>query len=135
MKKKNDTTSIERDDLIVEFYPHKAVIKEKGKLPDEIRDSFLASLALLAKHQPPALETDELVSIGKRVHELIINGSPAYRCIYTVEVPGKIIVLHACKKTAEGADRQIKSTVELRLKALRSDLKVAAKEAKKAKKK
>jgi phage-related protein len=134
MKKKNDTSATERKaDLIVEYSPEKAVKKELNNLA--VRDSFLASLTLLAKHLPPACETDELFTIDKGVHELIIKGSPGYRCVYTIEVPGKIIVLHACKKTTNGVDRQIKSTVELRLKALRAELMAAAKAAKRAKKK
>ncbi|MBN2987242.1 MULTISPECIES: type II toxin-antitoxin system RelE/ParE family toxin [Pseudomonas] len=136
MKKKNDTTAIERKpDLLIEFYPHKAVLKEMGKLPDQVRESFIVSLHLMAKHQLPACETDQLISIHKDVYELIENGSPAYRCVYTIEVTGKIIVLHACKKTTNGPDPQIKSTVTLRRKALISELKADAKASKKEKKK
>lgn len=36
--------------------------------------------------------------------ELIINGSPAYRVVYTLQLKGKLVVLAARIKTCEGQD-------------------------------
>jgi phage-related protein len=135
MTKKNTNTQAERKaDLFVRLFPVKAVQKEMNKLPVPERDAFIFYLSQLAKHQKPDCETDQLISIHKDVYELIINGHPAYRCVYTVEVTGQIVVLHACKKTTNGPDSQIKNTVELRRKALRSELKAEKQKAKKTKK-
>lgn len=36
--------------------------------------------------------------------ELKINGSPAYRCVYTMKQPGKVVILHTFAKTTNGPD-------------------------------
>lgn len=48
--------------------------------------------------------TIPIVHLGDGVIELKVNGSPAFRCVYTMKVPGKVIVLHTFAKTTEGSD-------------------------------
>jgi len=55
----------------------------------------------LAFNLDPTISIDHL---GDGVIELRINGSPAFRCVYTMKVPAKVIVLHTFAKTTEGSD-------------------------------
>lgn len=125
-----DTTA--KPPLLIEFHPENAVLKELGAVPERKRDRFLTSLGLLAKHQRPTCKVKPLDSLGHGVYQLVINGSPAWRCIYTTELPGKIVVVHATEKTTNGCDRQIANVVEKRLKTLR---KKVSKDSEKSKKK
>lgn len=59
----------------------------------------------------------QLGSIDGNIYELIINGRPAWRCIYYTGDSGKIVVMHATEKTTNGSDRQIANVVGERLKA------------------
>lgn len=124
--KSSDISDISHNDgnsREVRFYPEKGTFKEMSKLPERLRDRFLASLLLVAKGQPPTCDVSPLSSQGQGVYELKINGRPAWRCIYYTGQPGQIVVLHVCEKTTNGADRQIANVVGERLKALRSELK------------
>ncbi|MEF3205293.1 type II toxin-antitoxin system RelE/ParE family toxin [Klebsiella quasipneumoniae subsp. similipneumoniae] len=48
-----------------------------------------------------------------------MNGSPAYRCVYTIKSPGKVIVLRVFKKTTNGPARKDLEVVKQRLKNLK----------------
>lgn len=131
-KKTSNTNDTEpKPDLVIEFHPHNAVLKELGDLHEEDRDAYIVSFGLMSKHKPPALEIKKLDTIDKNVFQMMIKGSEAWRCIYTTEVPGKIVVLHTTQKTTNGVDRQLKNVVEKRLKSLRDKLKDERKAAKK----
>jgi Phage derived protein Gp49-like (DUF891). len=54
---------------------------------------------------------------------MTIKSSESWRIVFTTEVTGKIVVLHATQKTTNGVDRQLKNVVENRLKSLRDKLK------------
>lgn len=54
--------------------------------------------------------------VGPEAIELIRNGRPAKRCVYVVEAPGKVVVLHVFKKTCEGVDRKNMATAKARYK-------------------
>lgn len=133
-KMNRSTTAVERKDLVVELVPEKAVTKEMGGPPVKDRDAMVASLGLIAKSLPPRLKVKKLESIDKNVFQMRADGTEAWRCIYTTEVSGKIVVLHVCQKTTDGVDSQLKNVVLLRLKALRAQLK-AEKQASKKKQK
>jgi len=111
--------------LTIEFHPQRAH-KELEKVPERHRDRFITSLMLLQNHLTPTCDVKHLgESLGHGTYELIINGSPAWRVIYTTTVQGKIVVLHATEKTTNGSDRQIAKLVKERLKTLRqADAKV-----------
>ncbi|MDD0979777.1 type II toxin-antitoxin system RelE/ParE family toxin [Pseudomonas shahriarae] len=110
---------------IVRFFPDKASTKEMGDAPQKVRTPFLVSLTLLGNGEQPVCAVGTLSSLGHGVYELKINGRPAWRCIYYTGLPGQIVVLHTCKKTTNGVDRQLSNVVEQRLTALRSELKAA----------
>jgi phage-related protein len=105
--------------LKIEFHPQRA-FKELEKVPERHRERFVNSLYLMMNHLDPACDVKHLgESLGHGTYELIINGSPAWRVIYTTTVKGKIVVLHATEKTTNGSDRQIANVVRERLKTLR----------------
>lgn len=104
-------------DREVVYHPDKAVKKELQAVPERHRDRFLTSLSLMAKGLAPTCKVKQLDSIDRDVYELIINGKPAWRCIYYTGDPGKIVVMHATEKTTNGVDRQIANVVGERLKA------------------
>jgi len=61
--------------------------------------------------------------------ELIINGSPAYRCVYIAKYAQTVFVLHAFVKATNGVDRHAMAVALERLKVLKSELRVAGIEA------
>jgi phage-related protein len=54
--------------------------------------------------------------------ELIINGSPAFRCIYVAKYAGLVVVLHSFIKTTNGVDRKAMAVAQARLKELKIEL-------------
>lgn len=122
-EKTSDTNDNESKTRVVEFYPENPVMKELRKTPETKRDRFLTSLSLMARNLNPTCTVSPLGGLGKGVYELKQNGSPAWRCIYYTDVPGKIVVVHVTDKSTEGPDRQIANMVKERLKALKDELK------------
>jgi len=94
------------------------VKKELKSLPVDKALAFLHSLKLVAAGIVPELKIEHLTSVAPGVIELKINGSPAYRCVYTTKSPGKVIVLRFFKKTTNGPARKDLDVVEKRLKSL-----------------
>ncbi|WP_223460371.1 type II toxin-antitoxin system RelE/ParE family toxin [Pseudomonas sp. A-R-26] len=134
MSKKTSTSDIERKpDLAFELHPHDPVQKEMGDIPGDCRDAAMASFGLMAKRLPPTLTIKKLGTIDKNVFQMTIKSTESWRIVYTTEVTGKIVVLHATQKTTEGVDRQLKTVVESRLKSLRDKLKAEQQAAKKKK--
>lgn len=107
-----------RQQRTVEF-SNKAASKELGDFPESIRDQFLVSLESLSWDLEPGLQVAPLSSVAKGVLELKRNGSPAYRLVYTMKFPGKVVVLAARPKTCNGVDRQLIAIAAARLKAYR----------------
>lgn len=60
--------------------------------------------------------------MGARALELIINGSPAYRCIYIAKYADTIFVLHSFVKTTNRTDRHAMAVAEDRFKELKREL-------------
>lgn len=94
------------------------VKKELKSLPTDKALAFLHSLKLVAAGIEPGLKIEHLKSVAPGVIELKINGSPAYRCVYYVKSPGKVVVLRFFKKTTNGPARQDLDVVRQRLKNL-----------------
>jgi len=76
------------------------------------------ALTAVQYDQTPTLTLKHLNVSGGSAIELIINGRPAYRLVYTTKVPGKVYILFAGKKTAQGTDRSLIETVEARLRQI-----------------
>lgn len=95
----------------------KAVLKELEALPEWVRDQFLVALENISWGLPPGLTVASLSAAGRGVMELKINGRPAYRLVYTLKVPGKVVVLAARPKTCNGPDRQLIEVAASRLKS------------------
>ena len=76
----------------VEFFS-KAAEKDFVSVPP--RGVIIAVIAKLeGKLAINSAPTIPITRLGDGVIELKINGSPAYRCVYTLKQPGKVIVLH-----------------------------------------
>jgi phage-related protein len=96
----------------------KAVRKELKSFPEPIRDQCLVALANISLGLDPGLTVAPLSNtVGKGVLELKINGRPAYRVVYTLNFPGKVVVLAARTKTSNGVDKQLIEVAASRLKA------------------
>lgn len=97
------------------------VKKELASLPEKVRDSFLIDLQMVAAGLDPLSKIDHLTTCGPGVIELIINGSPAYRCVYSTKTPGSVVVLYAGVKTTNGTCRKLKNAVDKRLAAYKAE--------------
>lgn len=101
---------------------NEAAEREYKKLPDHIQDEFGKDLRRIQFSQDPVLAIKHLNGVGAGVTELIINGSPAYRCVYVTKYMDAVIVLHSFEKTAQGRDKQGMQVAEQRLKELLAEV-------------
>ncbi|MGP2760202.1 type II toxin-antitoxin system RelE/ParE family toxin [Serratia marcescens] len=92
--------------------------KELKSIPVDKALAFLHNLRLVAAGIEPELKIEHLKAVAPGVIELKINGSPAYRCVYTTKSPGKVVVLRVFKKTTNGPARKDLDVVRQRLKKL-----------------
>lgn len=111
--------AVEADNSVRNIDIDDRVRKEMQKLPEWVRDAFLLDLDLVAIGQAPLSDVDHLTTAGKGVIELKINGSPAYRCMYHMKTPGKVMVLHATVKTTNGSDKKLVELTKKRFKERR----------------
>jgi len=100
-----------------------AAEREYKDLPENVQDEFGKDLRRIQFDQEPRLAIKQLVdSVGAGVIELIINGSPAYRCLYIAKYADMVVVLHSFVKTTNNTDRHAMTVATLRLKELKSEL-------------
>lgn len=99
-----------------------AAAKEYKNLPESIQDEFGKDLRRIQFGQDPILSIKHLNGVGAGVTELIINGSPAYRCVYVTKYEDAVIVLHSFEKTAQGRDKKGMDVAKQRLKELMAEL-------------
>ncbi|MDX5515826.1 type II toxin-antitoxin system RelE/ParE family toxin [Stenotrophomonas sp. RG-453] len=90
-----------------------------SSVPRSKAKQIATCISFLTDGQAPSLDIRHLhVSKGYSAMEIRLKGSPALRVVYTMKQAGKMIILYAGKKTAEGTDRALISTVEARLKMI-----------------
>ena len=99
-----------------------AAESEYKELPEAVQDEFGTNLRFIQFGQDPMCPIKHLAGIGSGVIELIINGSPAYRCIYVAKYNNTVFVLHSFIKTTNGADKPAMKLVQQRLKELKAEL-------------
>lgn len=99
-----------------------AATREYRDLPGWVQDEFGKDLMRVQYGGDPELAIKQLSSIGAGAIELIINGSPAYRCIYIAKYADTIFVLHSFVKTTNRTDRHAMAVAKDRLKELKSEL-------------
>jgi phage-related protein len=99
-----------------------AATREYRDLPGWVQDEFGKDLMRVQYGGDPELAIKQLSSIGAGAIELIINGSPAFRCIYIAKYADTIFVLHSFVKTTNRTDRHTMAVAEDRLKELKSEL-------------
>ncbi|WP_236260808.1 type II toxin-antitoxin system RelE/ParE family toxin [Pseudomonas fluorescens] len=104
-------------------FVNEAAQREYKDLPEWVQDEFGKDLRRIQYGQEPELSFKHLTaSVGTGAVELIINGSPAFRCVYIAKYADAVIVLHSFVKTTNGTDRQAMKVAEDRLTDLRIDL-------------
>ncbi|SDS10861.1 Phage-related protein [Pseudomonas lini] len=99
-----------------------AATREYKDLPEWVQDEFGKDLMRVQYSGDPELAIKQLSSVGAGAVELIINGSPAYRCIYIAKYADTIFVLHSFVKTTNGTDRHAMAVAQDRLKELKREL-------------
>ncbi len=100
-----------------------AAEREYKDLPENVQDEFGKDLRRIQFEQEPRLAIKQLVdTVGAGVIELIINGSPAYRCLYIAKYADMVVVLHSFVKTTNSTDRHAMTVAKLRLKELKGEL-------------
>ncbi|HKS13049.1 MAG TPA: type II toxin-antitoxin system RelE/ParE family toxin [Pseudomonas sp.] len=52
----------------------------------------------------------------------MINGSPAYRCVYVAKYADMVVVLHSFVKTTNGSERHAMQVAEGRMKEFKQEL-------------
>lgn len=99
---------------VVVYLP--GVEKELKSLPVSKGVSFVHNINSLSKCVDPVLKVKPLSeAIEPGVFELVINGSPAFRCIYYTKEPGEVVVLRAFKKTTNGPAKSDYAVAKKRL--------------------
>ncbi|MDB5981518.1 MAG: hypothetical protein JWQ69_2533 [Pseudomonas sp.] len=100
-----------------------AAEREYKNLPATIQDEFGKDLRRIQYGCEPELAIKHLTeSVGNGAVELIINGSPAFRCIYIAKYADLVVVLHSFIKTTNGVDRKAMAVAQARLKELKVEL-------------
>lgn len=96
-----------------------AAEREYRALPDDVQDEFGKDLRRIQYGGEPGLVSKPLTeSVGVGALELVINGSPAYRCVYIVKFANTLFVLHSFIKTTNRTDRHAMGVARERLKEL-----------------
>ena len=108
-----------------------AAEREYKDLPADVIDAFGKDLRRIQYNGKPDLDVKQFKGFDVAVKELKIEGSPAYRCVYTTKYLDTLFVLHAFIKTTNGVDRQAMKVVELRLKELEAEIRKLERERKK----
>jgi len=100
-----------------------AAEKEYKDLPDSVQDEFGKSLRYIQFGYDPLLPVKNIgSSVGAGAIELIINGSPAFRCVYIVKYADTVFVLHSFTKTTNIVDRPAMEVAKKRLNELKKEL-------------
>ncbi|WP_259677125.1 MULTISPECIES: type II toxin-antitoxin system RelE/ParE family toxin [Pseudomonas] len=60
--------------------------------------------------------------MGLGAIEFIINGSPAFRCVYVAKYADMVVVLHSIVKTTNRSDRHAMQVAEDRMKEFKHKL-------------
>ncbi|PRN03577.1 hypothetical protein A0O30_17255 [Pseudomonas sp. LLC-1] len=100
-----------------------AAEREYKDLPQDVQDDFGKDLRRIQCGQDPGRPIKSLTdSVGAGAIELIINGSPAFRCVYVAKYADMVVVLHSFVKTTNRSDRHAMQVAEDRLKELKLEL-------------
>lgn len=103
-------------------FVNEATTREYKDLPSWVQDELGKDLMRVQYSADPELAIKQLSSVGVGAIELIINGSPAYRCIYIAKYADTIFVLHSFVKTTNRTDRHAMAVAQDRLKELKREL-------------
>ncbi|QOH73285.1 type II toxin-antitoxin system RelE/ParE family toxin [Pseudomonas juntendi] len=100
-----------------------AAEREYKELPKDVQDDFGKDLRRIQYGQDPVRPFKSLTeSVGAGAIELIINGSPAFRCVYVTKFADMVVVLHSFVKTTNRSDRHAMQVAQERMKELKHEL-------------
>lgn len=100
-----------------------AATREYKDLPEWVQDEFGKDLRRIQYGGEPEHAIKHLSeTVGAGAVELIINGSPAYRCVYIAKYLDVVFVLHSFVKTTNGTDQKAMKVAEQRLTDLKIEL-------------
>lgn len=100
-----------------------AAEREYKDLPEDVQDEFGKDLRRIQYGQDPELDIKPLSgSVGAGAIELIINGSPAFRCVYIAKYADMVVVLHSFVKTTNYTDRHAMKVAGDRMKEFKAEL-------------
>lgn len=100
-----------------------AAEREYKELPKDVQDDFGKDLRRIQYGQDPERPIKSLTeSVGAGAIELIINCSPAFRCVYVAKFADMVVVLHSFVKTTNRPDRHAMQVAEERMKELKQEL-------------
>ncbi len=100
-----------------------AAEREYKDLPKDVQDDFGKDLRRIQYGQDPERPIKSLTeSVGAGAIDLIINGSPAFRCVYVAKFADMVVVLHSFVKTTNRSDRHAMQVAEERMKELKQEL-------------
>jgi len=100
-----------------------AAEREYKDLPQDVQDDFGKDLRRIQYGQDPERPIKSLTeSVGAGAIELIINGSPAFRCVYVAKFADMVVVLHSFVKTTNRSDRHAMQVAGDRMKEFKHEL-------------
>lgn len=100
-----------------------AAEREYKNLPQDVQNDFGKDLRRIQYGQDPDRPIKSLTEpVGTGAIELIINGSPAFRCVYVAKFADMVVVLHSFVKTTNRSDRHAMQVAEERMKELKHEL-------------
>lgn len=101
-----------------------AAEKEYRAFSKETLQVFGTSLRAIQEGKRPFIPIRHISeSVGIGAIELIIQGSPAERCVYVAKYENTVFVLHTFEKTTNGVDRKAMKVAKGRYKELMAELK------------
>ena len=113
----------QRDAYLRKFaFVSAAAEREYKDLPEDVQDEFGKDLRRIQYGQDPELDIKPLTTVGAGAIELIINGSPAFRCVYVAKYADMVVVLHSFVKTTNGTDRHAMQVADDRMKEFKQEL-------------
>lgn len=90
---------------------------------EDVQDDVGKELCRIQYGQDPERPIKSLTeSVGTGAIELIINGSPAFRCVYVVKFADMVVVLHSFVKTTNRSDRHAMQVAGDRMKEFKHEL-------------
>lgn len=115
-------------------FVNKRAYREYLDIPQAERDQFGVTLTAIAADQGTlpkdkyytgdGVSAKSLKGLGKAIHviQLSINGSPAYRVVYSAKYANRLYILHSWAKTTNHVDRPAMDVIKIRYQEMLNEL-------------